>query len=382
MQDSKIIWTHHTFNPWWGCAKVSPGCANCYAETFAKRTGNAVWGMQAERRFFADKHWNEPLKWNKEAGESGQRKRVFCASMADVFEDRPDLLDARQRLIQLIDDTKWLDWLLLTKRPENVETFLELASNGSYGPHGWNLRDHMPNVWLGTSAEDQKRWDERLPILMGIPAAVHFVSAEPLLGKIEMGIWRPEWLIVGGESGPKARPMESAWVESLRDQCDERTAFLFKQWGGVRKEMTGRHLNGRTWDEYPSPVNVKGDASAEPAQVQQSSFSPSHPPACSISSFDGATCPPKSACNKCSQDHEIVDSPQSDDRPMTAFARCARHTANNPAELESLAKTSGIPLERLQKGASQWKESGYPCPEEILERYRGRTSSAVRSKTQ
>jgi protein gp37 len=113
----------------------------------------------------------------------------------------------------------------------------------------------MKNVWLGTSAENQEMWDKRLPLLMGIPAAVHFVSAEPLLGEIEMGIWRPEWLIVGGESGPGARTMERKWVESLRDQCDERTAFLFKQWGGVRKEKTGRELDGRTWDGYPSPVN-------------------------------------------------------------------------------------------------------------------------------
>jgi protein gp37 len=254
-KETAIEWTHHTFNPWWGCVKVSPGCAHCYAETFSKRTGNAVWGMQAERRFFGEKHWNEPLKWNAAAQAEGQRKRVFCASMADVFEDRSDLVDARQRLIQLIDDTPWLDWLLLTKRPENIEPFLNLASKGSYARGDWNLRDHMKNVWLGTSAEDQERWDMRLPILMGIPAVVHFVSAEPLLGEIEMGIWRPEWLIVGGESGPKARPMERAWVESLRDQCDERTAFLFKQWGGVRKETTGRELDGRTWDGYPSPGN-------------------------------------------------------------------------------------------------------------------------------
>lgn len=243
MEHSKIEWTHNTFNPWWGCEKVSPGCANCYAEIFSKRTGNAVWGASAPRRFFGDKHWNEPLKWNAAAEAAGQRKRVFCASMADVFEDRADLVEPRARLFALIVETPWLDWLLLTKRPQNIARLMPVSA--------------PVNVWLGTTAEDQARWNERLPLLLAVPATVHFVSAEPLLGPIAMNGMRPDWLIVGGESGGKARPMERAWVESLRDQCDDRTAFFFKQWGGVRKHETGRELDGRTWDAVPAAGNTE-----------------------------------------------------------------------------------------------------------------------------
>ncbi len=251
MKDSKIEWTHHTFNPWWGCVKVSPGCAHCYAETFAKRTGNAVWGEDAPRRFFGEKHWNEPRKWNAAAQTEGARKRVFCASMADVFEDRDDLRDARRQLLHLIDETPWLAWLLLTKRPQNIGRLMNEAMNGNFDFER-TFRDHMPNVWLGTTAEDQERYDERMPWLMEIEASVRFISAEPLLGPIVMnGGPRPDWIIVGGESGGKARPMERAWVEALRDQCDERTAFFFKQWGGVHKKATGRELDGRTWDALP-----------------------------------------------------------------------------------------------------------------------------------
>lgn len=256
-QDSKIEWTHHTFNPWWGCVKVSPGCAHCYAEAFSKRTGNAVWGNESPRRFFGDKHWNEPRKWNAAAQVEGQRKRVFCASMADVFEDRPDLEQPRQRLLELIDETPWLDWLLLTKRPENIIPIMDRAMNGNFEPRATFVR-HMPNVWLGVTGEDQTHFTRRMAHLLGVSATVRFVSAEPLLGPIIMGHFRPDWLIVGGESGGKARPMERAWVESLRDQCDERTAFFFKQWGGVNKKATGRELDGRTWDALPS-ANTKDE---------------------------------------------------------------------------------------------------------------------------
>ncbi len=239
-ENTKIEWCHHTFNPWWGCWKVSEACANCYAETWAKRTGNSVWGKDAPRRFFGDKHWNKPLKWNRQAKADGVRRRVFCASMADVFEDREDLVDQRRRLFRVIASTPDLDWLLLTKRPQNVI------------PLTPTFDDYLPkNIWLGTTAENQERWDERVPVLASIPASVRFVSAEPLLGPIKMGKHRPNWLIVGGESGPGARPMHKEWVESLRGQCDDRTAFFFKQWGGVRKNETGRELNGRTWDAVP-----------------------------------------------------------------------------------------------------------------------------------
>src|SRR5688572_13560706 len=121
-KNSPIEWTHHTFNPWWGCTKVSPACDHCYAEAWARRVGAKVWGSRAGRRFFSDNHWREPIRWNTAAAEMKARQRVFCASMADVFEPRPDLDGSRARLWELIRQTPWLDWLLLTKRPEHVLT--------------------------------------------------------------------------------------------------------------------------------------------------------------------------------------------------------------------------------------------------------------------
>ena len=151
-------------------------------------------------------HWDEPLKWNRLAEAPGVRRKMFCASMADVFEDREDLIPHRERLFDLIDDTPSLDWLLLTKRPENIERL--------------SPRLGQPNVWLGVSAENQRYWNLRVPILLEIPAVVHFVSAEPLLAPIddELALY-PEWLIVGGESGPRFRPMELQWAHSLLEQC-------------------------------------------------------------------------------------------------------------------------------------------------------------------
>src|SRR4051812_42185869 len=119
-KNSHIEWTHHTFNPWWGCTKVSPACNNCYAELWAKRMGHKIWGGTAPRRFFTDAHWKGPLVWNEEAQAKGERERVFCASMADVFERRAELNPYRERLWALIAETPWLDWLLLTKRPQNI----------------------------------------------------------------------------------------------------------------------------------------------------------------------------------------------------------------------------------------------------------------------
>jgi protein gp37 len=277
-KDSKIEWTHHTFNPWWGCTKVSPACKYCYAETWAKRVGMALWGPRSPRRFFSDAHWREPLKWNREAENEGERRRVFCASMADVFEARRELDEWRDRLWGLIAETPMLDWLLLTKRPERI---------GRCVPWG----DDWPrNVWLGTTAENQRWADKRLPQLLRHPqAAVLFISAEPLLGFLDM---RPylsapgrrgiDWVIAGGESGAKARPMNPEWARDLRDQCTAAGAkFHFKQWGhwspdelGVEREhrrvevvgrdgrpmvlmrlgkkASGRVLDGRTWDELPA----------------------------------------------------------------------------------------------------------------------------------
>ena len=266
-KNSRIEWTTHTFNPWWGCVKVSPACKHCYAESWAKRVGQDVWGIGSNRRFFGEKHWAEPLRWNADAAALGIRVRVFCASMADVFEDRRDLDIWREKLWDLISVTPNLDWLLLTKRPELIT---------SLAP--WT--DHWPrNVWLGTTVENQEWADERLPKLVAIPAAVRFISAEPLLGRIDLTRWSHsiDWVITGGESGAKARPSSPSWFRDLLNECMAADIpFHFKQWGDwapgqginlakaraesaadgttmlrIGKKAAGRILDGETWDGLP-----------------------------------------------------------------------------------------------------------------------------------
>lgn len=219
-KDTSISWTDHTFNPWWGCTKVSPACDHCYAESFSKRTGFKIWGKDAKRRFFGDEHWDEPVKWNLAAGKSHEIRRVFCASMADVMEDRADLTEERQRLYDLIERTPNLDWLLLTKRPQNFRRFLRMPV--------------AVNIWAMTTVESPEYlW--RIDALKACGAAVLGLSIEPLLAPIPTlgehldGI---AWVIVGGESGPGARPMHPDWARSIRDQClNLGIAFHFKQWG-------------------------------------------------------------------------------------------------------------------------------------------------------
>lgn len=263
-QSTAIAWTDHTFNPWWGCQRVSPGCEHCYAETFAKRTGHAVWGKTAERRMFGDKHWAEPLRWNAIAEAAGTPAKVFCASMADVFEDRPELVSARQRLFDLIDATPHLIWQLLTKRPQNV---FDMAGH-------W--MKNRPNVWLGTTVEDQQRATERIPALFDTPAAVRFLSCEPLLGMVDLTEWlhdstcwlldngdvctcaepreeHIDWVICGGESGPGHRALDPEHALSLRDQCSlAGVPFFFKQVGGRTPTVGGDVLDGRQHKEFPS----------------------------------------------------------------------------------------------------------------------------------
>lgn len=247
--NSAIEWTDHTFNPWWGCVKVSPGCESCYAETLAKRYGHAVWGpaKTTGRRAMSENYWRQPARWQATAAKTGQRARVFCASMADVFEDHPQVAEWRMRLFNLIDSTPMLDWLLLTKRPENVNAMMADWLEGTAFPS---------NIWLGTSVEDQRRADERIPHLLRVPARVRFLSCEPLLGPVDVrdyleapnciacdglghdgsifentcnkcagyGLSRDadaiiHWLIVGGESGHGARPMHPDWARALVQQC-------------------------------------------------------------------------------------------------------------------------------------------------------------------
>ena len=282
MENSKIEWTHHTFNPWIGCTKVSPGCANCYAETLmATRYGRVKWGKDHPRSRTGADNWRKPQQWNKAA--TSERQRVFCASLADWLDDEVPI-EWFTDLLALIHDTPNLDWLLLTKRPENWRKRIQEAaglmiSDVERGAMVWAWKDgYAPrNVWVGTSVEDQERADERIPVLLEIPAAVRFLSIEPLLGPVDVQehllsdydkashdsqLLEPlggfkhrkiDWVICGGESGSGARTMHEDWARSLRDQCEEwGCAFHFKQWGGENKKAAGRLIDGRTWDELPS----------------------------------------------------------------------------------------------------------------------------------
>jgi len=250
-ENSKIEWTDHTFNPWLGCTNVSPGCDHCYAESWSKRSGLVKWGNSPRRRT-SEPYWRAPLKWQGAAASfhalHGRRQRVFCASLADVFDNQ---VDAKWRfyLFSLIDLTPALDWLLLTKRPQNAGKML---------PKDWGERGR-PNVWLGTTAEDQDRYNLRWPLLSKIPAAVRFVSYEPAIGPLRLrdGV-QPDWLISGGESGRGARPMNPQWVRDLIADCLLKGVAPFhKQWGTYRnnpmvtengmtvKEAERRDLNGK-----------------------------------------------------------------------------------------------------------------------------------------
>ncbi|AVQ81683.1 phage Gp37/Gp68 family protein [Variovorax sp. PMC12] len=249
--DSKIEWTDHTFNPWEGCQKVGPGCDHCYAESRNARFGGGQainWGPGAPRRRTSESNWNLPKRWNAQADvfmiQHGRRQRVFCASLADVFDNAVDP-QWRADLFELIAATPNLDWLLLTKRIGNVGNML---------PVPFDFERLYPHVWIGATVVNQAEADRDIPKLQAVSAAKRFLSMEPLLGPVSFrwATWvdRPrmhrengcehhldgmrgiDWVIVGGESGARARPMHPDWARSLRDQCQEAgVPFLFKQWG-------------------------------------------------------------------------------------------------------------------------------------------------------
>ncbi len=243
-----IEWTEHTFNPWWGCRKVSAGCTNCYAEALARRYGHDVWGGPS-RRTFGDEHWRQPLRWNAAAIEEGRPHRVFCASMADVFDEEAPASE-QERLWDLIEATPWLHWQILTKRPHRIADCL---------PTAWRAAPPA-NVWLGTSVEGPAVLD-RIDELARVPAAVRFLSVEPLIQRIPtLPLTGIHWVIVGGESGARSRPMARAWVRSIRDRCVAAgVPFFFKQWGGRYNKEKGRTLDGRTWDELPATEGYAWD---------------------------------------------------------------------------------------------------------------------------
>lgn len=290
-ENSKIAWTNHSFSPWVGCQRVSPGCEHCYAEAYDKRVGGVPknqranpkvaesrWGPKGRRVRTAAANWKKPLAWNKAAEGAGERHRVFCSSLADVFEDRPELGPWRFEMLDLIRKTPHLDWLLLTKRPQNVLRMLgDLDADAYAAAHiddelvdwleSWIDGRPPANVWLGTTVEDQQRANERIPELLKVPAVVRFLSCEPLLERVELprfclcgcgktvdqafstsrsSLNREQfedglriglgvnWVIVGGESGPGARPFAVDWARDLLRQCRSSGVAPFVKQLGAR----------------------------------------------------------------------------------------------------------------------------------------------------
>jgi protein gp37 len=250
MEYSNIEWTTHTFNPWIGCQHVSPGCDRCYAEWGQDhRLHRVEWGPHGERKRTAESTWKLPLRWARKARSNGQRPRVFCASLADVWDNRAPV-EWRSDLFKLIHATPELDWLLLTKRPENIRKMLPVAISDL---PAWP----WPHVWLGTTCENQEYYDHRWPILKGIPATVHFISYEPALGPLTLGSSPdlPDWVICGGESGSGARTMARWWAENLLDECRHlRVAFFMKQM--TQKKQIPDHLLVR---QFPIAARPCGD---------------------------------------------------------------------------------------------------------------------------
>lgn len=242
-----ITWTDSTFNGWWGCSKVGPGCDHCYAETFDKRTGGDHWGSRKTPRMMSDENWRKPLRWQRDAVQTGIRRRVFCGSMCD-WADKNSPSMQRSRLWELIRATSMLDWQLLTKRAPNIAMCL---------PKDWG--DGYQNVWLGVTVENRKHGLPRIEHLRRVPAKLRFLSIEPLLEDLgELDLTGIHWVIVGGESGPNARPMEAAWVENIVRQCNAAgVAVFFKQWGGSSRDKGGCLLNGEERKEWPAVVQLE-----------------------------------------------------------------------------------------------------------------------------
>lgn len=270
-EHSAIEWTDHTFNPWIGCTKVSPGCDNCYAERWDKRFAGAGriyatstakqsatrWGPGKERALTSDINWRKPVVWSKKLRDLGGRSpRVFCASLADVFDNEvPD--EWRVRLFRLIFDTSNLDWLILTKRIGMVARYLERDEIAKIVFKSGHAR-------LGITVVNQDEAGRDIPKLLSVDAASRFLSIEPMLGPVSIfGKWHLikvkrfgsapiDWVIVGGETGPSARPMNPDWARIVRDQCGAvGVPFFFKQWGEFSpnwyNDNDGKKIEGSEW---------------------------------------------------------------------------------------------------------------------------------------
>lgn len=303
-RETLIAWTDHTFNPWWGCLKVSPGCEHCYAEALAvTRRKLPVWGpASTTERKRTSGPWKDLPKWDAAARRDGVRRRVFVASMADIFEDHPMVAPWRAEALALLEACPHLDVQLLTKRPGNVLAMVPPAWRAAWPSH----------VWVGTTVEDQRRADERVPLLLQVPAPVRFLSCEPLLEEVGLARWlrsplagedrdgmwcarcghdadchwtepgdddsctadecscgefraapRLQWVIVGGESGGGARPMSLRWARSLRDQCRAAGVPVFIKQMGARalcddgSLMRWPHPAGADPAEWPADLRVQ-----------------------------------------------------------------------------------------------------------------------------
>jgi protein gp37 len=238
---SSIEWTEATWNPWHGCKKISPGCAHCYMYRDKKRYGQDPTAVVKSKTMF-----DAPTRWNRS-------RMVFTCSLSDFFIEEADLW--RDEAWEVIRATPQHTYQILTKRPSLIASRL---------PHGWPF----PNVWLGVSVENP-RFLWRIDTLRTVSAAVRFLSLEPLLSAMPaLCLEQISWVIVGGESGPNCRPMKAEWVREIRDQCaGAKVPFFFKQWGGARKDTTGRILDGKLWNAMPNRVNLKGPRRRVMAQV-------------------------------------------------------------------------------------------------------------------
>jgi protein gp37 len=248
---TSIEWCHHTFNIAWGCIKASAGCDNCYAEVLARRYGYP-WGPGAPRRLMSDAYWNQPLSWNHKATLAGERRRVFCSSMTDIFLNDVTIEAQRSRLWDLIEKTPQLDWLLLTKHPERFRSVLP-----------GNLSSRYPNVWLMVSVENNDaQW--RAKLLRETDAAIKGLSVEPLLERVDRvsfdGI---DWVIIGGESGPHSRPMDLDWALDAAGRATSAGCAVFvKQLGAIASRRLGDGLHradpkGGDTSRWPQELRIR-----------------------------------------------------------------------------------------------------------------------------
>jgi protein gp37 len=253
-ENTKIAWTNHSHNPWIGCQEVTEEeCGDCYAKRWAHQHQLTVWGPLLKTPRKLTKTWDNPFKWNRQAERENRRIKVFCASLADVFEPHPDVVDARHHLWETIEQTPHLDWQLLTKRPKFIRRLV---------PQSW-LQNWPAHVWIGTSVGMQDAADKRIHYVIDLPAPVIFLSCEPLVQHVLLASWLEKrkitWVICGGYSGTRNWPMDLEWARSLRDEC--RTygvAFFMKQLGTVYAKQHGlADWKGGNMEEFPEDLRIR-----------------------------------------------------------------------------------------------------------------------------